>query len=196
VRLWSTGSTGETQTIWFNLAWTAYNLVMLGAVVATASETKQVRRSHRVPLSIRTRIQLPDGRELPCTTVDFSTGGMALRLDEPEPLEPGSRIGLVLSHRGREQAVPAVVRHDRDAEGFSIEFLPMNIEQERWLVATTFARADIWISQWGRHGGKPSSSRWVKCCTPVRGFQRLGQYIIDSARQGFRRGTTAEEEQA
>jgi len=30
----------------------------------------------------------------------------------------------------------------------------------------------------------------------ARGFQRLGQYIIDSARQGFRRGTTAEEEQA
>lgn len=197
LRLWTTGSTGEAQTIWFNLAWTAYNLIMLGAVVATASETRQVRRSHRVPLSIRTRIQLQDGRELPCTTVDFSTGGMALRLDQPEPLEPGSRIGLVLSHRGREQSVPAVVRHDRDAEGFSIEFLPMNIEQERWLVATTFARADIWIKQWGRHGRETFlKSLGEVLHASARGFRRLGQYIIDSARQGFRRGTTAGEEQA
>jgi hypothetical protein len=84
-------------------------------------------------------------------------------------LEPGSRIGLVLSHRGREQAVPAVVRHDRDAEGFSIEFLPMNIEQERWLVATTFARADIWISQWGRHGRETF-------------FKSLGEVLHASAR--------------
>ena len=39
------------------------------------------RSAHRVPLEMKALLHLPDGRALACSTVDFSTGGMAIRLD-------------------------------------------------------------------------------------------------------------------
>lgn len=91
-----------------------------------------------------------------------------------------------LSHRGLEQTLPAVVRQDRDGQ-VSIQFTQMSMEQERWLVASTFARADIWLSQWGQHD---RDSFWRSMgqvlAASARGFGRLGGHIVDSARQGFR----------
>jgi hypothetical protein len=38
-------------TVWLNLAWTIYNLMILGACVAAANESRQLRGAHRVELS-------------------------------------------------------------------------------------------------------------------------------------------------
>ncbi|KAF1686578.1 UDP-forming cellulose synthase catalytic subunit [Pseudoxanthomonas broegbernensis] len=187
IRLLASDSSGEIQTIWLNLGWTLYNVLMLGATIATSSEERQIRRAHRVPLQMPAVLHLADGRALPCKTLDFSSGGMALQLDEPRPVEPGSAVEIELMNRGRSQHLPAVVRQDRDERGLSIEFGAMSLEQERWLVASTFARADLWVSLWGRHdrdsllgslGGVLKAS--------ARGFQRLGRHIVSSGRQGFR----------
>ncbi len=190
LRLMYVDSIGEQHTIWFNLGWTIYNVLLLGATIATASEMRQVRRSHRVPLDIAATVHLPDGEVLACRTRNFSTGGMALSLDEPRPMEPNTAIGIGLSYRGIEQTLPAVVRHDRDGQ-ISIQFTEMSVEQERWLVASTFARADIWLSQWGQHD---RDSFWRSVlqvlAASMRGFQRLGSHIVDSLRQGFRPSAT------
>ena len=193
MRLVSADAGGEMQTIWLNLGWTAYNMIMLGATIATCSEQRQIRRAHRVQLRMPAVLHLADGRDLPCHTLDFSTGGMALRLDQPQPVQPGTAVEIELANRGRSRRLPATVRQDRDEQGLSIEFGAMDLEQERWLVAATFARADLWVSQWGRHqndtflgslGGVLKAS--------ARGFQRLGQHVVASARQGFRsRGARA-----
>lgn len=186
MRLLYVGNTGELHTIWFNLGWTVYNMLLLGATIATASESRQVRRAHRVPLRVTATLYLPDGRALPCSTENFSTGGMALRLDDPQPVEPGASVLVGLSYRGVEHALPAVVRHDRDSQ-ISIQFSEMTVEQERWLVAATFARADIWLSQWGRHERDSFRRSAVQVLgASMRGFRRLGQHVVDSVRQGFR----------
>ncbi len=188
MRLAFGSSEGEVQTLWLNLGWTAYNMMILGATIATCSEQRQVRRAHRVPLRMPAVLHLPDGTAVPCHTVDFSTGGMALRPDEAYPVAPGTEVHIELGHRGRSHRLPAVVRHDRDDQGLSIEFAELNLEQERWLVASTFARADLWMSQWGHHdrdtflgslGGVMRAS--------VRGFVALGRHIASSSREGFRR---------
>jgi cellulose synthase (UDP-forming) len=83
LRLLYVESTGEMHTIWFNLAWTIYNMLLLGATIATASESRQVRHAHRVPLAVPANLYLPDGRVLACTTQNFSTGGMAIKLQSP-----------------------------------------------------------------------------------------------------------------
>ncbi|MBB4127999.1 cellulose synthase (UDP-forming) [Xanthomonas translucens] len=193
MRLIYTDATGEAQTIWFNLAWTVYNVLLLGATIATASEMRQVRRSHRVPLDIPATLYLPDGQELACRTVNFSTGGMALNLVEAAPVEPDSLVDVGLSHRNVERRLPAIVRHDRDGH-ISVQFRAMSIEQERWLVACTFARADIWVSQWGRHD---RDNFWKSMgqvfAASMRGFQRLGQHVGDSVRGGFRSRPAGEE---
>src|SRR5690606_20851762 len=76
MRLAFGSSEGEVQTLWLNLGWTAYNMMILGATIATCSEQRQVRRAHRVPLRMPAVLHLPDGTAVPCHTVDFSTGGM------------------------------------------------------------------------------------------------------------------------
>ncbi|QNH22655.1 UDP-forming cellulose synthase catalytic subunit [Xanthomonas sp. GW] len=193
LRLVYTDATGEAQTIWFNLVWTVYNVLLLGATIATASEMRQVRRSHRVPLDIPATLYLPDGEELACRTVNFSTGGMALNLVEASPVEPDMLVDVGLSHRNVERRLPAIVRHDRDGH-ISVQFRAMSIEQERWLVACTFARADIWVSQWGRHD---RDNFWKSMgqvfAASMRGFQRLGQHVGDSVRGGFRSRPAGEE---
>jgi cellulose synthase (UDP-forming) len=177
---------GELHTIWFNLGWTLYNMVLLGATIATASESRQVRRSHRVPLDVPATLYLPDGSVLPCTTLNFSTGGMALKLAQPRPVEPGTPVQVGLSYRGHEQPLPAEVRHDRDGQ-VSIQFTEMSVEQERWLVASTFARADIWLSHWGQHERDSFFRSMLQVLgASLRGFGRLGGHVADSVRQGFR----------
>ncbi len=186
LRLLFVDDTGELHTIWFNLGWTVYNMLLLGATIATASETRQVRRSHRVPLDVPATLFLPDGSALACRTLNFSTGGMALKLQQPQPVEPGAAVQVGLSYRGVERPLPAEVRHDRDGQ-ISIQFTAMTVAQERWLVAATFARADIWLSQWGQH---ERDSFWRSALqvlgASMRGFQRLGGHIVDSVKQGFR----------
>ncbi|MGW8275562.1 PilZ domain-containing protein [Xanthomonas axonopodis] len=161
-------------------------MVLLGATIATASETRQVRSAHRVPLDVPVTLYLPDGDVLPSRSVNFSTGGMAIMLAQPQPIEPGLPVQIGLSHRGVEQTLPAVVRQDRDGQ-VSIQFTQMSMEQERWLVASTFARADIWLSQWGQHDRDAFwRSMGQVLEASARGFGRLGGHIVDSARQGFR----------
>ena len=74
MRLFQTDSAGETNTIWLNLGWTLYNLIMLGAVIATCTEQRQIRRSHRVPLSIPAQLHLPDGRVLAPPATEWELG--------------------------------------------------------------------------------------------------------------------------
>ncbi|MBD9369513.1 UDP-forming cellulose synthase catalytic subunit [Xanthomonas sp. XNM01] len=187
LRLLMADTNGEVNTIWLNLGWTIYNMIILGATIATSSEQRQIRRAHRVPLQMPAVLHLRDGQALACSTVNFSTGGMALRLDVPQPIHPGTEVEIELRHRNRSHRLPAIVRQDRDDSGLSIQFDEMTLEQERWLVASTFARADIWVSQWGQHDRDTflrSLSGVLKAS--ARGFQRLGRHIVTSGRQGFR----------
>ena len=83
----------------------------------------------------------------------------------------------------RSQLLPAVVRHDRDEQGISLQFEVLTLEQERWLIASTFARADIWVSLWGRH----ERDTFLRSLSDVlraslRGFHRLGRFVITRGR--------------
>lgn len=184
VRLVMADTGGESNTIWLNLGWTAYNTIMLGAVIATSGEQKQVRRSHRVPLSLPVVLHLADGRALHSRTLNFSTGGMAIRLDQPEPLQPGTEAEIEISNRNRSRRLPVVIRHDRDAQGVSLQFLPLDLEQERWLVTCTFARADIWVQLWGRHDRDTLLRSFGDVLkASLRGFHRLGRFITTAGRR-------------
>ena len=186
VRLWYSDGAGEVHTIWLNMGWTVYNMILLGATIATAAESRQMRRSHRVPLEIPVNLALPDGRQLAATTLNFSTGGLAMKLDQAQPIAPGTPLQVGMTHRGVQRWLPAESRHDRNGV-ISVEFAELSMEQERWLVACTFARADLWLSQWGRHDrdGFLRSLGQVMAAS-LRGFQSLGKHISDSIRQGFR----------
>ena len=51
---------------------------MLGAALAVARETKQVRVTHRIAMRVPAMLLLADGSTAACFTSDYSTGGLGL----------------------------------------------------------------------------------------------------------------------
>jgi cellulose synthase (UDP-forming) len=137
-------------TVWLNLAWTFYNLVILGACVAAANETRQLRSAHRIALEIPATLYLPDGQSLRCETYDFSTGGLGLDLPSESKLAQDAPVEVALYRGDAEFRFPALVRFNR-GKRMGLQFAPLDFDQERALVQCTTARADIWAARWGNH---------------------------------------------
>ncbi|WP_235837847.1 UDP-forming cellulose synthase catalytic subunit [Chitinasiproducens palmae] len=155
-------TTGEANTTLLNLAWTVYNMLILGASVAAASEARQVRDTHRVQMSIRATLRLPSGRSLACRTLDYSEGGLGIELPAAVQFEIGEPVDVSL-YRGDEEFVfPAQIAFSRDRR-VGLRFASLTTAQEIDLVQCTFARADAWTG-WGE-GRAPD--------TPLRGLAHV-----------------------
>jgi cellulose synthase (UDP-forming) len=64
----------EPGTVLLNLTWTLFNMIILGAAISVASESRQVRLNHRVAIRVPAILQLSDGRALHVNTQDYSSG--------------------------------------------------------------------------------------------------------------------------
>jgi cellulose synthase (UDP-forming) len=137
-------------TVWLNLAWTFYNLVILGACVAAANETRQLRNAHRIALQIPATLYFEDGHSMRCETYDFSTGGLGLDLPAEMPTDADAPVTVALYRGDNEFRFPATVRFNH-GKRMGLAFAPLSFEQERALVQCTTARADIWAARWGNH---------------------------------------------
>jgi cellulose synthase (UDP-forming) len=133
----------EADTVAINLIWTLFNLVLLGAVLGVAAETRQVRGTHRVVKALSAALYLPDGRILPCQTEDFSMGGLGLQMFEAHRLQVGARVSVGLQQDGEQFRFPAevvVARHNH----IGLRLCEMSIEDERNYVRCTFAAPNAW----------------------------------------------------
>lgn len=168
-------NTHEIATVLLNMAWTVYNLMMLGAALGVAAETRQVRVSHRVDLKVPATLYLPDGRAIACATEDYSQQGMGLRLPEAIDLPRGTAVRLLLRHADQEFSFPARIVSTRgDSAGLLFEAL--TLEQERDLIHCTFGRADAWLD-WSSETqqDRPLTSLWEVLRFGATGYQRLLQ---------------------
>lgn len=186
LRLFYFGDTGQLHTVLLNVGWTFYNMVILGASIAAASETRQVRRAHRVVFHLPVRVQLDDGRFADADMMDFSTSGMALRLQHKQQLAKGAGLRIEMRRGDERHWLPANVVRAGD-EGVHVAFDTLDMAQERWLVSCTFARADIWAGRWGElRPDAPLRSLGHIISAGLLGFRRLGGYIVHSAARGPR----------
>ncbi|QBE65790.1 UDP-forming cellulose synthase catalytic subunit [Pseudoduganella lutea] len=155
--LWrlATGPADETGTVLVNIAWTVYNVLLLGAAISVASETRQVRLSHRVAIKLPAVLHLPDGRLLRCETVDFSESGAALAPLAPTGLQAGDSVLVSLWRGDEEHAFHASVI-GADATRVRLQWQLASQEEQSMLVQCTFARADAWVD-WaeGRPADRP-----------------------------------------
>ncbi|HEX7936350.1 MAG TPA: UDP-forming cellulose synthase catalytic subunit, partial [Paraburkholderia sp.] len=139
------GTGDELLTVLMNVFWTTYNLVMLGAAVSVAREAKQIRSTHRVPMSMPATLLLSDGTTVACRTSDYSTGGLGLDVTPGLPLAVGDWLQVCVSRGDRQFAFPVhVVR--AAGRNLGVQFDDLTLEQERQLVQCTFGRADAWIA--------------------------------------------------
>lgn len=136
----------EVDTVVLNMLWTVYNTIIIGAALAVAWESRQVRRAIRVTVSLPSRIRIPDGPEIEASTVDISEGGTGLKLDTAQSIPQGAVIDVALAPDFRLVWTPAKVIRSK-GDSLFLEFIqPLGLEQERQLVYSIFGRADAWVS--------------------------------------------------
>ena len=129
-----------------NLIWTLFNLILLGAVLGVAAETRQVRSAPRVPKSMPATLHLADGTRIAAQTEDFAMRGLGVRVDPPPPLQRGDRLRVSLSTDDGIHEFPvevATVLGDR----FGLMLAELTIAQQRAYVRCTFGSPEAW-SDW------------------------------------------------
>ena len=141
-------NTHETATVFLNLLWTAYSILILGAALGVASESRQVRRMHRVNTQMPATLFLEDGQVLRAECVDFSMTGVGLQLALGSDLVAGQKVQVGLWRGHTECAFPATVALQRNRSEVGLEFEALSIQQQIDLVQCTFARKDVWRN-WG-----------------------------------------------
>lgn len=166
-------NTHETETVVLNLLWTLYNLVILGAAAAAASETRQVRQSHRVQFGIPARLETAEGKVYHVETEDFSEGGLRVRLPPGVMLPKQTPIQLALE-RGDQVAQFGAHVVFQQGEHHGLRFDPMSLQQQMDLVQITFARADAWLDHAERHApDRPVRAFGEVMRLGVRGIRRM-----------------------
>jgi cellulose synthase (UDP-forming) len=157
---WHVRSVVETTIL--NLAWTTYNMLILGASVAAASERRQIRAVHRVAMKMPVMLKFSTGRTLACETIDYSEGGVGVALPAAIQVPMHERVSVSLFRGDEEYAFPATVGFTAPGR-VGLRFSAMTREQEYEFVKTTFARADAWTG-WAE--GRQQD-------TPLRGLSHV-----------------------
>jgi cellulose synthase (UDP-forming) len=137
-------NTHETDTVMLNLAWTAYNILIAGAALSVAWESRQIRGSIRVSSEIEARIRLADGHEVDGVTADLSEGGVAIKLSQHLNVPLGTRVQVALAPEYRMVWIDGKVTRSA-GDVLAMHFEPMNLRQESQLIYAIFGRADAWV---------------------------------------------------
>lgn len=187
------GGQRDTVALLLNLVWTLYSVLMLGAAMGVAGETRQVRRMHRVSARMKAALYLPNGFVVPAQCQDFSLNGLGLKLEPGLHVPTGTRIEVGLWTREGETTFPAHVTSHTGEGNMGVEFAEMTPQQQIALVQGTFARANAW-SDWGRTYEPNNSAQTLYDILHMsaRGYQILVRYITDQLRRLLPGKRTAE----
>ncbi|MBV9620297.1 MAG: UDP-forming cellulose synthase catalytic subunit [Gammaproteobacteria bacterium] len=167
----------EADTVLLNLIWTLFNIILLGAVLGVAAETRQVRAAPRVPKRLPATLHLPSGGWIACETSDFAMAGLGLSLSIPQPLSVGTRVRVTLTADDGPHEFPAEVATVR-AEHVGLLLEELSVAQQRAYVRCTFGARDAW-KDWdsGIREDKPLASFAEVFSFGATGYVRLLQSL-------------------
>ena len=144
----------NADVLGFNVLWSVYSFLMLAAATAVAWESRQLRTTPRVKVSVPALLR-HRGRLHATRTVDIALGGLAITRPEGMAIELGEALSVALDVDGQLSTVRATVMNvGGDRVGLALA--QRNISEERALVAAAFSRANTW-SAWkdGRRPDRP-----------------------------------------
>ncbi|MDF7758284.1 UDP-forming cellulose synthase catalytic subunit [Kosakonia cowanii] len=180
------GPENEILTVFVSIAWVFYNMVILGGAVAVSVESKQVRRAHRVEMTMPAAIAREDGHLFSCTVQDFSDGGLGIRINGQAQVLEGQKVSLLLKRGQQEYAFPATVARVNGNE-VGLQLLPLTTRQHIDFVQCTFARADTWaLWQDSFPEDKPLESLLDILKLGFRGYRHLAEFAPSSVKVIFR----------
>jgi cellulose synthase (UDP-forming) len=156
----------DVGTVLINGAWCTFSLFTLGAVLAVACESRQVRRMHRLPLKLSAALRTASGHVAVTQTRDLSLGGAALASSESLAVGEQAELGLFLGFE--ESWFPARVVACGGGR-LQLVFESLSLRQESDLVQLLFGRPDAWVD-WDR--GRPEDRPLASLHTLVRASAR------------------------
>ena len=181
------GTSGLAFTMLINLFWTFYNMLIICACVAAASETRQVRDNPRVPLDLPAALHLPGGQTIACDMTDFSQGGIGIQLPEGAVVNLHEQVRVSLFRNRAESVFPADVVFAR-GNRVGLQLRDLTPAQQVEFAQMTFARADIWTREWGKtQRDAPLNALGTVFRTGARGFGLVFVHLwsmVDSWRKG------------
>ncbi|MDE4082126.1 MULTISPECIES: UDP-forming cellulose synthase catalytic subunit [Enterobacter cloacae complex] len=180
------GPENEILTVFVSMAWVFYNLIILGGAVAVSVESKQVRRAHRVEISMPAAIAREDGHLFSCTVHDFSDGGLGIKINGQAKVLEGQKVNLLLKRGQQEYVFPTQVVRVRGSE-VGLQLMPLTKKQHIDFVQCTFARADTWaLWQDSFPEDKPLESLLDILKLGFRGYRHLAEFAPSSVKLIFR----------
>jgi cellulose synthase (UDP-forming) len=159
----------DSGTVLLNLAWAIFSTFSLGAVLAVACESRQLRRTHRLPIKLPAVLRTASGHAYRTQTRDLSLGGACVQ--EATQLSADEKVELGLFVGSTECWLPARTVGN-DGGRLRLAFDALTLRQESDLVHTLFGRPDAWID-WedGRPEDRPLSSLRTLVGQSVRGVR-------------------------
>ncbi|RMG34783.1 MAG: UDP-forming cellulose synthase catalytic subunit [Gammaproteobacteria bacterium] len=182
------GPSEEVSTVLVNLAWTFYNLVVLGATLAVTAEQRQVRRSHRVPIRLPALLRFDDGSTLEGETSDFSVTGLAIQIPFPGRDLHGKKVEVSVGEDVGFRGFPASVVRQHGQE-LGLRFDALSLAEQARLVEAAYGRADAWLD-WdsNRPSDRPLVSLLEVLRTGMDGYHRITHFLSPSAANVFSQG--------
>jgi cellulose synthase (UDP-forming) len=176
----------EPGTVALNLAWTIYSMLILGAAMGVASETRQVRRTHRVQTRLPAVLYLDNGQAVHCECVDYSMSGLGLQVPEALGTRAGERVHVGLWANGQEHSFSAQVLLCK-AQSLGLQWEPMDHAKHVHLVQCTFARPEAWLNWKETHDAdRPLQGLQEIARLGLRGYWKLLQSLRDHVRDRMR----------
>ncbi len=184
------GPPDEVLTVWVSMGWVAYNLIVLGGAVAVSVESKQVRQAHRVEIAMPAALARDDGHLFPCTVLDYSGGGVGVRLKGGNTVFEKQQVKLMLKRGTQEFLFPAQVMRV-NGEEVGLQLAPLTTQQQIDFIQCTFARADTWaLWQDSFPEDKPLESMFDILKLGFRGYRHLAEFAPSALKIIFRAFTT------
>ncbi|KQN53802.1 UDP-forming cellulose synthase catalytic subunit [Erwinia sp. Leaf53] len=138
----------DPYVIALNVGWALFSLIILMAAIAVARETKQVRKTIRIDVSIPVVVHYASGISSRSQTINLSMGGVQLkapdRRHEDDQIEA---VDLMLQTGAISIPVHLI---DASAGIIRLQFQDIPLSRRRELVRVVLSRADAWINPPGR----------------------------------------------
>jgi len=147
-------------TVYMNLFWIVFNIVVLGVATAVAHEAQQRRTTVRIRTTIPAIVRLNDGSDIAGETEDISAGGVAIRLLESVDVRLAHSLRVSFPLRAGDASLPCSVTR---VEGNTVrlKFDAMTMSEQETLTMVLYSQADAWLG-WGesREADQPLRSLW------------------------------------
>jgi cellulose synthase (UDP-forming) len=134
-------------TVIMNVIWCLFNIIILGVCTAVARELQQLRTTVRINVVSPLVVKFPDGQSVAAETIDISSGGTGIRLEEALDVMPQSQVYLAFPTPSVAIDLPATVVSS-EGSVLRVCFEDLTIEEQEVLTIALYSRADSWLG-WG-----------------------------------------------